>query len=134
MRWFIKWVEQNQNPTIDDIKRCFVQEFKVPQIDQQGLSELQEIKKREGETAWELMQRFNNAISKLSYTLDPNHQWDWFIKALLPLTRMPLTQQKIGTLQDELEQASHIEAMEGYPHEYRGGASMQDPSILGLQN
>ena len=79
--------------------------------------------------AWEIMKRFKDSIAKLGYTLDPNHQWDWIIKALLPLTRTPLTQQKIGTLQDALEQASWIEAMSGYPHEYRGGTSLQDLGI-----
>lgn len=49
LHWFIKWTEQNQNPTVDNIKRGFVQEFKVLQMDQEGLSELREIKQREGE-------------------------------------------------------------------------------------
>jgi len=31
--WFIKWAELHQNPTIDEIKRNFVQEFKLPQAD-----------------------------------------------------------------------------------------------------
>ena len=77
------------------------------------------------------MQRFKDAITKLSYTMDQNHQRDWFIKALLPLTRTPLTQQKIGTLQDALEQESCIEAMVGNLHEYRGGTILQDLLILG---
>ena len=74
-----------------------------------------DIKQREGETSWDLMRRFKDAVGKLSYPIDPNNQRDWFIKALLPLTRTPLTQQKIDTLQDALEQAMKIEAMEGYP-------------------
>ena len=85
------------------MKRDFVQEFKLPHTDQQGLFELWEIKQKEGETAWDLMRRFKDAIGKLSYLIDPNHQRDWFIKALLPLTRTPLTQQKIDKLQDALE-------------------------------
>lgn len=92
LHWFIKWAEQNQNPTVNDIKRGFLQEFKVPQTNQQGLSELWETKHKEGKTAWELMQRFKNSIVKLSYTLDPNHQRDWFIKSPLPLTKKSLTQ------------------------------------------
>ena len=103
LRWFIKWSEAHPNPVIADVKRDFVREFKLPQTDQQGLSELWEIKQKEGETAWELMRRFKDAIGKLSYPIDPNHQRDWFIKALLPLTRTPLTQQKIDNLQDALE-------------------------------
>lgn len=93
-----------------------------------------EIKQKEGETAWEVMRRFKDAIGKLSYPIDPNHKRDWFIKALLPLTRTPLTQQKIDNLQDALEQAMKIEAMAGYPQEYRGGVVPQDPSLIGLQH
>ena len=98
LRWFIKWSEAHSNPAIADVKQDFFREFKLPQIDQQVLSELWEIKQREGETAWELMSRFKDAIGKLSYPIDPNHLRDWFIKALLPLTRTPLTQQKIDNL------------------------------------
>ena len=43
-------------------------------------------------------------------------------------------QYNIDTLQDALEQAMKIEAMVGYPQEFRGGAVVQDPSILGLQH
>ena len=105
LRWFIKWSEAHQNPLIDNVKEEFVKEFKLPQTDQQGLFELWEIKQREGETAWDLMRRFKDVIGKLSYPIDRNNQRDWFIKAHLPLTRTPLTQQKIDTLQDALEQA-----------------------------
>ena len=83
---------------------------------------------------WDPMRRFKDVIGKLIYSIDLNHQRDWFIKALLPLTRTPLTQQNIDTLQDALEQAMKIEAMAGYPQEFRGGAAVQDPSILGLQH
>ena len=93
-----------------------------------------EIKQREGETEWDLMRRFKNAVGKLSYPIDLNHQRVWFIKALLPLTRTPLTQQNIETLQDALEQAMKIEAMEGYLQEFKGMASTQDPSMLGLHH
>ena len=48
--------------------------------------------------------------------------------------RTPLTQQKIDTLQDALEQAMKIEAMVGYPQEFRGGGEVQEPSILGLKH
>ena len=68
------------------------------------------------------MRRLKDAIGKMSYPIDPNHQRDYFIKALLPLTRTLLTQQKIDTLQDALEQAIKIEAMAGYPQEFKGGA------------
>jgi len=44
LRWFIKWADLNQNPTVDDIKKRFVQEFNLPQTNQQGLLDLWEIK------------------------------------------------------------------------------------------
>jgi len=80
------------------------------------------------------MQTFHDVFGNLSYPINPNHQQDWFIKALIPLTRTQLTQTKSDTLQDALEQATQIEAMAGYPHEYRGGETLHDPSILCLQH
>ena len=50
------------------------------------------------------------------------------------MTRTLLTQQKIETLQDALEQEMKIKAMVGYPQEYKGGETSQDPSIMGLQH
>lgn len=55
LRWFIKWSEAHLNLVIVDIKWDFFQGFKLPHTDLQGLSELWEIKQKEGETAWELM-------------------------------------------------------------------------------
>lgn len=76
------------------------------------------------------MQRFNDTIGKIDYTIDPNHQRDWFNKTLLPLTWTPLTQQKIETLQDALDEATQIEAMTGYPHVYRGGGGGEGGAAL----
>ena len=51
-----------------------MQVFKLSQINQEGLSELWEIKQREGDTALDLMIRFKDEIGKLSYPIDPNYQ------------------------------------------------------------
>lgn len=48
--WFIKWAELHQNWIVDEIKRSFVQEFKLPRWINKGLSEFWEIKQQEGET------------------------------------------------------------------------------------
>lgn len=74
--WFIKRSEAHPNPAISYVKRDFFREFKLPQTDHKGLSDLWEIKQREGETAWELIHRFKDAIGKLRYPIDPNHQRD----------------------------------------------------------
>ena len=73
---FMKWSEPHPNPAMADVKIDFIKEFKLPQTDQQGLSEMWEIKQIEGETTWDLMRRFKDAIGKLSYLIDPNHQRD----------------------------------------------------------
>lgn len=45
--WFIKWSTMHKNPTIYEAYQNFVQEFKLPQKNQQGLSELWNIKQHE---------------------------------------------------------------------------------------
>ena len=64
----MKWYEAHQNPTMADVKRDFIKEFKLPQTDQQRLLEMWEIKQREGDTGRDLMRRFKDVIGKLSYT------------------------------------------------------------------
>jgi hypothetical protein len=73
---------------------------------------LREIKQRDNESAWEYNQIFKDVIGKLENPIHEDHQREWFIQGLLPLTRIPLTQQRITTLGEALEQAMKIEAME----------------------
>jgi hypothetical protein len=56
LRWFIKWIDANPNAGIDQVKQEFIQEFKLPQSNQQGLAELLDIHQREGESSWKCMQ------------------------------------------------------------------------------
>jgi hypothetical protein len=50
------------------------------------------------------------------------------------MTHISLSQQKVNTLQDALEQEMQIEAMVGYPQDCRVGGPSTDPAIMGLQN
>ena len=50
------------------------------------------------------------------------------------MTRTPLSQSMIDTLQDALEYVMHIEAMVGYPQDYKVGTSSTNLAIMGLQN
>jgi hypothetical protein len=52
---------------------------------------------------------------------------------LLPLTCIPLTQQRIATLGEALEKAMKIEAMEGYPGSLRIMRPLEDANIMQLQ-
>ena len=83
---------------MDQVKQVFLQAFKLPQFNQQGLANFLDITQREGEDVWQCMQQFRDVISKFSYPIDPHHQRDFFIKALLSMTTIPLSQQNIGTL------------------------------------
>jgi hypothetical protein len=47
------------------------------------------------------------------------HQREWSIQGLLPLTRIMLMQHRIATLTNALEQSMKIESMEGYPGSLR---------------
>jgi hypothetical protein len=52
---------------------------------------------------------------------------------IFPLTRIPLTQQRLATLGEALEHAMKIEAMEGYPGNLRMMRSPEDNNIVQLQ-
>jgi hypothetical protein len=121
LKWYMKAIEpgvpgvQGQAFTLDQVRTKFIAEFKLPQSEQQALSELHEIQQREGESAWEYSQKFKDAIGRLAHPIHEEHQREWYIQGFLPLTQIPLTQQWIATLTDALEQSMKIEAMEGYP-------------------
>jgi hypothetical protein len=61
------------------------------------------------------------------------HQREWFIQGFLPLTHIPLTQQRINSLGEALEQAMKIEAMAGYPGSLRIMRPPEDANISQLQ-
>jgi len=44
------------------------------------------------------MQRLKDALSKLTNPIHETHVQEWYIQGLLPLTKIPLTQQKITSL------------------------------------
>jgi len=52
---------QGQVFTLGQVCLKFIVEFKLPQSDQQDLSELWEIQQREGESAWEYNKKFKDA-------------------------------------------------------------------------
>lgn len=73
-----------------EIRKLFLAEFQLPQLEQQGITEIRDIKQRDVETAWEYMQRLKDALGKLTNPLHESHQREWYIQGLLPLTKIPL--------------------------------------------
>jgi hypothetical protein len=63
LKWYMKDIEpgvQGHAFTLDQVHHKFIVEFKLPQSEQQSLSELCEIQQREGESAWEYSQKFKD--------------------------------------------------------------------------
>jgi hypothetical protein len=94
---------QGQSFTLVQVQHKFIAEFQLPQSKKQALTELWDIKQRDGESTWEYNQRFKDAIGNLENPIHEDHQREWFIQGLLPLTHIPLTQQRITTLAEALE-------------------------------
>jgi hypothetical protein len=124
---------QGQVFTLVQVWTRFIAEFKLPQSEKQALSELREIQQWEGESAWEYSQKFKDAIGRLAHPIHEEHQREWYIQGLLPLTQILLTQQWIITLTDALEQSMKIEAMVGYPRSLRVTRPLADVNLAQLQ-
>jgi hypothetical protein len=136
LKWYMKAIEpgvQGQAFTLAQVCLKFIAEFKLPQSEKQALSELREIQQREGESSWEYSQKFKDAIGRLAHPIHEDHQREWYIQGLLPLMRIPLTQQWIATLTDALEQSMKIEAMAGYPGSLRVTRPPVDANLSQLQ-
>jgi hypothetical protein len=88
---------QGQAFTLDQVRTRFIAEFKLPQSEQEALSGLRDIQQREGESSWEYIHKFKDAIGRLAHPIHEEHQREWYIQGLLPLTRISLMQQRIAT-------------------------------------
>ena len=125
LKWYMKTIEpgvpgmQGQVFTLGQVRMRFIVEFKLPQSEQQALSELHEIQQREGKSAWEYNQKFKDTIGRLAHPIHEGHQREWYIQGLFPLTWILLTQQRIAMLTTYLEQSMKIESMAGYPRNLR---------------
>jgi hypothetical protein len=75
---------QGQAFTLGQVRLNFIVEFKLPQSEQQALSELQEIQQREGESSWEYSQKFKDSIGRLAHPIHEDHQREWYIQGLDP--------------------------------------------------
>jgi len=77
---------QGQAFTLGQVRIKFITEFQLPQSEQQALSELCRIQNREGESTWEYSQKFKDSIGRLAHPIHEDHQREWYIQGLLPLT------------------------------------------------
>lgn len=85
LRWYIQFVDSpagGQPFNLDGIKRLFIAKLKLPQAEQQGLTKLRDTKQIVGKTAWEYMQRFKDAIAKLTHPIQEFHQKERYIHSV----------------------------------------------------
>jgi hypothetical protein len=85
LKWYMKVIEpgapgmQGQAFTLDQVWIRFIEEFKLPQLEKQSLSELREIQKREDESSWEYSQKFTDSIGRLEHPIHEEHKREWYI-------------------------------------------------------
>jgi hypothetical protein len=76
--------------TIADIKKLLINEFQKPISEDQYMNEMIEIRKKLGESIWEINQRFKKLKGKLKYLMTDMHHWHLFVNSLLPHLIYPL--------------------------------------------
>ena len=95
--WYMGYVGQHANATIDEIKVALKQQFKKPKSYSQVVNELKYIKQGPYEFVWEADQRLKKAIREGGFQYDDRQHTEWFIAMLLPHLRVPMGQQCIET-------------------------------------
>lgn len=80
------------------------------------------------------MQRFKDVIRKLTNLIHESHKKEWYIQWLLAFTITPITQQRIATIMEALEQAMKIETGSSYPSSMKLLNLMGDNSLSHIQN
>jgi hypothetical protein len=61
--------------TIADVKKLLINEFQKPSSEDQYMNEMIEIRKKPGESVWEIDQRFKHLKGKLKYVMtDMQHR------------------------------------------------------------
>nr|KUM46227.1 hypothetical protein ABT39_MTgene1733 [Picea glauca]KUM48743.1 hypothetical protein ABT39_MTgene4758 [Picea glauca]QHR89623.1 hypothetical protein Q903MT_gene3645 [Picea sitchensis] len=80
------------------------------------------------------MQWLKDALEKLTNPIHEAHVQECDIQGLLPLRKIPLTQQKIVSTADALERAIKIEAMARYPGNNRAMGPQGGLDLSQMQN
>jgi len=96
--------------TLVEIRIALIAVFKKLKSESQYIIELKDIKQMNGESTWDFDQWFKVLMGQVSFDISDAQHKEWFIAALLPHIRVPLTQQKITTQEEALEIAMKLEA------------------------
>jgi hypothetical protein len=83
--------------TIEDVKNLLINEFQKPSSEDQYMNEMIRIRKKPGESVWEIDQKFKCLKGKLKYVMTDMQHRHLFVNSLLPHLKYPLRQQKFQT-------------------------------------
>jgi hypothetical protein len=83
--------------TIADVKKLLLNEFQKPNSEDQYINEMIQIRKKPGESVWEIDHRFKHLKGKLKYEITDMQHRHLFVNSLLPHLKYPLRQQKFQT-------------------------------------
>jgi hypothetical protein len=86
------------------VKKLLINEFQKPSSEDQYMNEMIEIRKKPGESVWEIDQRFKHLKGKLKYAMTDMQHRHLFVNSLLPHLKYPLRQQKFQTQAEALQQ------------------------------
>jgi hypothetical protein len=89
--WYMSLATNNppwSTNTIVDIKKLLINEFQKPSSKDQYMNEMIEIRKKPGESVWEIDQRFKKL--KLKYIMNDMQRRHLFVNSLLPHLKYPL--------------------------------------------
>jgi hypothetical protein len=91
------------------VKRKLINEFQKPSSEDQFMNEMIEIKKKPGESVWEVDQKFKRLKGKLKYPITDMQHRHLFVNSLLAHLKYPLRQQKFQTQAEALQEALQLE-------------------------
>jgi hypothetical protein len=96
--WYMGLTVNNPTgaPTIvAEVKRKLINEFQKPSSEDQFMNEMIEIKKKPGESVWEVDQKFKRLKGKLKYPITDMQHRHLFVNSLLAHLKYPLRTTKV---------------------------------------
>jgi hypothetical protein len=76
--------------TIADVKKLLINKFQKPSSEDQYMNEMIEIRKKPGESVWDIDQRFKCIKGNLKYFMTDVQHRHFFVNSLLPHLEYPL--------------------------------------------
>lgn len=108
LTWYIKYPSINPTVGIVDIHIELKKEFRQPKSEAQLVIVFKEITIMPSETPWDLDQRLKRTIFEANMTLMDAQHSTWFFASLTPYLKLALSQQKILTRVEVLEEAMRL--------------------------